>query len=146
MKLHYFLPALIIILLAFLLADFVYQQYEKSLEPPPNIYFLQQGVYLDKNSIKKIDANYITIKEDQKYYTYLGMTTEKENALKIKELYEKRNIPIYIKEKTIENEEFLSSLSQYDILLENTNQLDEIENILETILSTYEESLQTEGY
>jgi len=131
-------------LVAFVCAEFVYEKYQKSYALEPNIYFLQQGVYTDSKNIRNIAANYITVEQDNKFYTYIGMTTKKENAEKIQELYKKKNIPIYIKSENIQNQEFLSELSQYDILLKNTNNEEEITNILETILSTYEETIKTE--
>ena len=148
MKRQFLVTVLIVILLAFLCANFVYEKYRKSilLEEDGNVYLLQQGVYTDTKQIKNIAASYITIEQDHKFYTYLGMTTKKENANKIKEIYEKRNIPVYIKTENIQNSEFLNALSQYDILLKNTDDQEEIQNILETILSTYEEILKSEWF
>ena len=138
MKRQFLVTVLIVILLAFLCANFVYEKYRKSilLEEDGNVYLLQQGVYTDTKQIKNIAASYITIEQDHKFYTYLGMTTKKENANKIKEIYEKRNIPVYIKTENIQNSEFLNALSQYDILLKNTDDQEEIQNILETIFVT----------
>lgn len=143
MKKHIIVPVVCICLLAFLLADIVYQKYLDNISISGNVYFLQTGVYKDKRSIKEISTNYITVEEEDKYYTYLGMTMDKKIANKLKEIYENKNIPIYIKEVNITNQEFLNELSQYDILLNNADNTDEIENILETILSTYEETLKT---
>ena len=148
MKRQFLVTVLIVILLAFLCANFVYEKYRKSilLEEDGNVYLLQQGVYTDTKQIKNIADSYITIEQDHIFYTYLGMTTKKENANKIKEIYEKRNIPVYIKTENIQNSEFLNALSQYDILLKNTDDQEEIQNILETILSTYEEILKSEWF
>lgn len=143
MKMHFIVPILCICLLAILVADIVYQKYlETTIEYQGNVYFLQQGVYTDKSNIKNITANYITVEEENKYYTYLGMTLNEKIANKIKDYYEKKNIPVYVKSVNITNQEFLNELGQYDILLENTDDVNQIENILETILSTYEETLK----
>lgn len=143
MKIHFLIPTLCICLLAILVADLVYQKYLESTSLyEGNVYFLQQGVYTDKSNIKNISLNYITVEEENKYYTYLGMTLDKKLAEKIKAIYEKKEIPIYIKPVTIDNQEFLNELGQYDILLKNTEDFSQIENILETILSTYEETLR----
>jgi len=37
--------------------------------------------------------------------------------------------------------EFISELSQYDILLKSSKTIDEISSVLSTILATYEESV-----
>ena len=143
MKKHVIVPIICICLLAFLLADIVYQKYlENNIITPP-VYFLQTGVYTNKQNIKNINTNYITIEEENKYYTYLGMTMDKKIANKLKKIYEEKQIPIFIKEVNINNQEFINELTQYDILLNNTDNKEEIENILETILSTYEETLKT---
>ncbi len=145
MKGQFIVPLIIIILLAFISADYVYTRYQESIGNGENtVYFLQQGVYSNEDAIQNIAASYITIQENHKFYTYLGMTLEKSNAEKVKKLYEKKNIPVYIKPQTVSNVEFLNALSQYDILLKSTDDGEEITNILETILSTYEEILKVE--
>jgi len=142
MKINFLIPIICIILLAILVADIVYQKYlETNMSYEGNVYFLQQGVYTDESNIKGISANYITVEEENKYYTYLGMTMDKTLAEKIKSIYNEKGIPVYIKSVNITNQEFLNELGQYDILLKNTNEFSQIENILETILSTYEETL-----
>jgi len=146
LKGQFLVPIITVILLAFLCANFVYEKYRKDSLPEGNVYFIQQGVYSNKESIKNIAASYITIEQDNKFYTYVGMTTSLENAEKIKKMYEKKNMPIYIKSENIQNQEFLNELSQYDVLLQNTEKEEEVTNILETILSTYEEILKTEWY
>lgn len=143
MKINFIIPIICICLLSFLVADIIYQKYlETTSLYEGNVYFLQQGVYTDKSNIKNISENYITVEEENKYYTYLGMTLNEKIANKIKDYYEKKNIPVYVKSVNITNQEFLNELGQYDILLENTDDINQIENILETILSTYEETLK----
>ena len=46
---------------------------------------------------------------------------------------------LFIKNVRIENKDFLTELEQYDILLENSKSLDEVNAVLKTILATYEE-------
>ena len=70
------------------------------------------------------------------------MTLDKDIAEHIKEIYKKENINVYIKEVGINNRTFVSEISQYDILLKTTNNLKEINNILDTVLSTYQETIQ----
>lgn len=145
MKGQFIVPLVIIILLAFLCADYVYERYQESIGMGANtVYFLQQGVYTNPENIQDIAASYITVSENNKFYTYLGMSLDLENAERIQKIYEKKNIPVYIKQQSVSNSEFLNSLSQYDILLKNAQSEDEISNILETILSTYEEILKSE--
>lgn len=143
MKKHFLVPIICIALLSFLVADFIYQKYlDTTIGNDGNVYFLQQGVYTDKKNIRNISANYITVEEENKYYTYLGMTMDKSLAEKIKSSYNEKGIPVYIKLVSITNQEFLNELTQYDVLLNNTLEFSQMENILETILSTYEETLK----
>lgn len=126
--------------MAIFAADLAYKKYQENIytDDTGNVYFLQQGVYTNSSSIKNIRASYITVKHDKKYYIYVGMSTNLENALKVQEYYAKKDIPVYIKSETVQNQEFLSELGQYDVLLSSCSD-EELPNILETILSTYEE-------
>ena len=110
-----------------------------------NYYFLQEGVYsteenLEEN-IKNLDAKLI-IEEEGKYYVYLGITQVKENAEKIKKIYEKDGYQIYIKERNISNEEFYNNVSQFDLLIQSTDNSEEILAIEEVVLANYEEIIK----
>ncbi len=142
MKHRFLLSVIAVILLTFILANMVYDRYQNTYVEDSNFYYLQQGVYTDQKSIDNIAASYITIQEEDKYYTYLGMTTDREIAEKIKKMYEKEGIPVYIKGGKTSNQEFLTELEQYDVLLKATEDYQETKTILETILSTYEETVQ----
>lgn len=135
---------IIVMLLAIIFARETYRDYQDSFEENVNFYYIQQGVYIDDKNIQELEVSSITVFEENKYYIYLGMTTKEEIAKKIKEMYEKEGMTIYIKEGYTNNQEFLSELSQYDVLLESTNNQEEIENILETILSTFQETMKVE--
>ena len=143
MKNNFILQVIIILLIGYVMAYYIYNRYKTSvvIEEVTPVYFLQEGVYTSNNVINNIKAPYITVKENKKYYTYLGMTLDKDIANKIKDIYNKKNINIYIKEVNINNNTFLAELSQYDILLKTTSSYKEITNILDTILSTYEECI-----
>lgn len=110
-------------------------------------YFLQEGVYQSKQTMEE-NTKKLTPKTvdyvDGKYYVYLGITRNKENADKIKKIYEKKGYPIYIKEQNLVSEEFLNNLSQFDMLIENTKEEEEILTIEEVILSNYEQIMQKE--
>lgn len=139
----YIFPIIIAIILGYLCANYVLALYEEEKDNN-TIYFLQVGAYKNKESIKdefKNLNNKLTLKEDNKYYTYIGITSSKEEANRIKKIYKDNNIEVYIKERNIDNNSFLTELEQYDILLKNRNDFNEINSVLETILATYEEVL-----
>ena len=147
MKMNYLIPIISAIFLGFLCALFVLGKYNKSeaMVLGSKVYFLQVAAYNNiessKDDFKNID-NKITIKENDKYYTYIGITSMESEANRIKELYKSENINIYIKEKYINNENFVNELVQYDVLLKNSNTLEEINSIFKTILATFEENLE----
>lgn len=105
-------------------------------------YFLQEGIYsnLDilEENIKNITPKYIN-QQDNKYYVYLGITKDINNAKKLKEIYTKKGYAIYIKEQKINNEEFKSNITQLDILLSNATTEKELLTITEVIIANYEE-------
>lgn len=144
MKLKFIVPILIAIVLGFLSAKIVYGLYDSSDSIFYNSYFLQWGVYSDKETLnktlkeKKIDS-YLIVEEDKKYYVYVGITTDKKLAEKIKEIYEKKDNKIYIKTVNLTNNEFYSNLEQYDVLLKGVNKDEDVIAINKAILASYEE-------
>lgn len=105
-------------------------------------YFLQEGVYSSKDimneNIKDI-KNKAIIHENDKYYVYVGISRDFEIAKKIKNIYEKDGYQIFIKEKTVDNKEFLNNLEQFDFLIKSSNTDDDILRVEEVVLSNYEE-------
>lgn len=107
-------------------------------------YLLQEGIYSNKDSMQK-DTRDISPKiyevKDDKYYVYVGITSKIENANKIKDIYIKDGININIKKIKIKDEEFINSINQFDILIENTDNKEEILTIEEVVLSSYERKI-----
>ena len=54
-------------------------------------------------------------------------------------MYKEKGIDIYIKDRYLENDDFINQLKQYDVLLESSNNLEEVNSVLKTILATYDE-------
>ena len=143
MKKGFILPIILALLIGYLCANYVVALYEEENDiTKTNIYFLQAGAYDNISSTKDelININNkLTVKEKGKYYTYIGITKDASIALKIKELYKNNNINLFIKNVRINNNDFLTELEQYDILLKNSKTFDEVNSVLKTILATYEE-------
>lgn len=145
MKMNVVVPIICAILLGYLCASFIFNQYGIEsfvFNENENIYFLQCGAYTTKEAseakIKGVSEK-ITVKEGEKYYSYIGMTAEKEIAKSIQEMYKKNGVDIYIKDSYLENEDFLNQIRQYDVLLESSNTLEEVNSVLKTVLATYDE-------
>lgn len=138
-------PIICAVLLGYLCASFIFNQYGINslvFNENENIYYLQCGAYTTKEASEvKIDyiEDKITIKEDNKYYSYIGMTSDIKIAEKIKKIYKDKGIDIYIKSNYIENNDFINQLTQYDVLLDASKNIDEVNSVLKTILATYEE-------
>ena len=77
--------------------------------------------------------------KDKKYYVYLGITKDKKIAQKLNNIYEKKGLKLYEKEQTINNEEFNNNVTQFDLLINSSNNEDEILAIEEVVLENYDE-------
>ncbi len=139
------IPLLFAITLGFYGAKIAYQFYQvkKALnERTFNAYAIQYGVYTSPTTLEKNLANlddYVVSLEDGKYYIYLGFTTDYNNLSKMRSLYANKDINVYTKEVFIDNDEFVSSLEQFDVLLASVNKEEDIISVNEAILSSYDE-------
>lgn len=108
-------------------------------------YFIQEGVYSSKEIMTE-NTKDIQVKTvdtiNNKQYVYLGITRDNNNAKKIKDIYEKKGYQIYIKEQNLSNEEFYNNVTQFDILVNNTDKASEILTIEEVVLANYEELIK----
>lgn len=134
----------IAILSGLIMGNIFYKQYEKEqhLDNDYNSYLLQLGVYDSKEDMNKAlesVENYMVVEKDNKFYVYLGISTKKDNAEKVADVFSKEDINVSIKKTVIDNVEFISNLEQFDILLDNASNSEDIKSINEVILSSYEE-------
>lgn len=129
-----------------ILGKFFYSNYEEeqNLEKNYNSYLLQLGIFNTKEDVEKElhgIENYIVIEKDKKYYVYLGISTKKNNATKLQEVFLDKDINTSIKKTVINDIEFMSSLEQFDLLLDSVTNDEDIMSINAVILSSYEEML-----
>ena len=125
---------------------YIYRQYEKEntlevFNEEHTVYLLQYGVYSNKDSMIEAGNNisdYFYYEDSDGYHLIIGITENKENTNKIRDSF---NITenIYTKEVKIKNNEFMESLRQYDNLVSNSNNNQEIVAAEKYILSKYEE-------
>lgn len=131
---------------------FIISQYETSemvavSSNATNLYYIQRGVYSTKenmNNNMKDFRYYIYNVEDNMYYTYIGISNNRDNALKIQKYYKSLGYDTYIKEKMTDNKSFITVLKQYDQLLSSTNDDNTIKVICNQILAKYEELVNGE--
>lgn len=140
----------IFLLLGAFMGDKLYEIYQEKIlgvfKDYNTYYFIQEGVYSSEEimneNTKDLETKIVEYK-DNKYYVYLGITTDLENVNKIKNIYEDNNYRLYVKEVNLSNQEFFNNVSQFDILIKNTNKDEEILTIEEVVLANYEELISS---
>lgn len=143
----YLFPVSASLILGVLMAYFIIKQYETLpalavSSEAESLYYIQRGIYSDMDSMKenmKDFNHYIYNVEDNQYYTYIGITANKDNALKIQNYYKSIGYDTFLKEKITDDEEFINILSQYDGLLSKTDDSESIKVICNQVLAKYEE-------
>ncbi len=130
-------------LIGYLFGNIIFNNYKGKdyIEIDGNIYYLQYGVYTTNeaaiNSTKNLNEKYFIKEIDNKYYVYLGVTSNYDLALKLKEKYENKNIHIYIRSDYVENSETLDKLKEYDEKINDDN----IESVMQEIFENSELNL-----
>ena len=141
MNKKFVISIVIVIFLGIISARSVYSLSNQT-EDKYTYYFLQLGVYDDIDSLNddtKIVEDKIVLKEKDKYYVYVGISKDKNILNRISDLYKNYGYNLLIKNKKINNEEFIINLEQFDKLLKQTNELEELKKIMAVILSSYQE-------
>ena len=130
-------------LIGYLFGSIIFNNYKGKdyIKEDGNIYYLQYGVYTTNeaaiNNTKNLNEKYIVKELDNKYYVYLGITSNYNLALKLKDKYEKKNIHIYIRSDYLENSETLDKIKEYDSKINDEN----IETVMKEILENDELNL-----
>ena len=105
-------------------------------------YFLQEWVYNSLPSLKKNISNLeqkVIDHKDNNYYVYVGITRDKEVLAKLQKIYKEKGLQLLEKEQTINSEEFINNVEQFDLLIRESSEEDEILAIEEVVLANYEE-------
>ena len=91
----YLFPVLSSLAIGIFMAVFIIKQYDNNLDvtvslKAEKLYYVQKGVYSNlenmKNNMKDFE-NYIYDVSDNMYYTYIGISLSKDNAVKIQNYY-----------------------------------------------------------
>lgn len=141
--------AVVFLTLGTICGNFLYQKAPNSIsvfQQDSSYYFLQEGVYTSKDvmqeSIKDIPHKLVVFKDDM-YYVYVGITKSEKNADKIQKIYEELGYQIYITTESLDNEEFSSNVTQFDLLVEEAESSEDVLTVEEVILANYEELIGT---
>ena len=104
-------------------------------------YFLQEGVYYHDDKLTNLKQKVLEYKDDR-IYVYSAITKDLEVAEKLLNIYNQNNIQLSIKEKYLKNEELKNNIEQFDLLIKESNDIDEIMKIEEVVLANYEEIIK----
>ena len=145
MKLKNIFPVVLCILVGFFMGNFMFKQYNKtdtvSLSEE-KLYFLQAGVFSSEQSMKDAMSKfsyYIYRKENNMYYSYVGIVKDEKNLEKLKDYFKKEGYDIYVREVFVSNISFITILDQYEALLKETTDSKIIKSIENQVLGKYEE-------
>ncbi len=134
------------IVLGIVFSLILYLNYKKNINENVEInklYFFQISAYKNLENVKNKTKNlesYIVIKEnDNLYHIYVGLTKNLKNLQKIKEFYSKNGDNIYVREKNVGCENFMSDLNNYEVLLSTAESKKAIEKIEKEVLKKYKE-------
>lgn len=147
MKLKILFPISASLLIGILCGNIVFSQYSNNINEvitdKSSVYLLQQGVYSSLESMEEATSNisdYLYVKQNDKYYVYLGVTSDKKLADKVKENY---NTDIYIKENEISNEALLLKIKENDKTIQETSNKKDILSFSKKSLEIFEETMST---
>lgn len=141
--------AVVFVVLGAICGNYLYEKAPESISvfwEDDTYYFLQEGAYSSKKIMQenvKDLTNKLTTFEDNKYYVYVGITKNKKNALKIQKIYEDIGYQIYIKEVVLDNEEFANNVTQFDLLVNESESSEDVLTVEEVVLANYEEIIGT---
>lgn len=115
-------------------------QEEAVMKSEGNVYLLQYGIYTTKEvlneNIKKL-TDYIVYEKDNKYYVYLGIFVNYENAYKVSELLENSNIYTYIKNDYLGDSNLIKKLNILDEKMMDLKKEHEIKSLNREMLDLY---------
>lgn len=145
MRGKFLIPIVFSIVIGFFFGRVFFNSYDDSLVTASSygekVYFIQKGVYSSLDDLKKNNSDYksfLYLKESDGFHLYIGITKNENIAKKIKEFYEKSNINIYVSEKYINNASFISTLSEYDKLIDVAS-LNSFVDLQKIVISNYKE-------
>lgn len=140
---------IIFIILGFALGEVIFSNKDVILDSinshSEKYYFLQEGVYSDQeileNNLSKLNQKVIDYR-NEKFYVYVGITKDKDAAIKLQNIYNQEKINVTLKERYLDNEEFSNDVAQFDLLINATNKKEEILTIEEVVLANYDEIIK----
>lgn len=141
--------AVIFVILGAVCGNYLYKNAPDSVSvfrESSKFYFLQEGIYSSKDIMMENVgdlSNKLVVLKDNQYYVYVGITLDKKNVDKIQKIYEDMGYQIYVQEIELDSEEFISNVSQFDLLVAEADSTDDILSVEEVVLANYEQIFGT---
>ena len=141
-----YLIILFAVLISVVFSNLIISSYrdEMVLKSDGNIYLLQYGIYTTKDvmieNVKKLN-DYIIYEDDGKYYVYLGVYINYENAYKYSKLLENNKIYTYIKNDYLSNNDVVKKLNILDNKMVDLKKESEMRSLNREMLDLYREYL-----
>lgn len=117
----------------------IYEDKGSSLLDSNVIYLLEDASYEDIDSMKAstLSSNYMYYEEDGNYKAVVAMTKNKNNIEKIRSVYDNE---LTISQYLLNDETINSKLEEYDTRIENSEDKEEIRNIIMEMIGIYKDS------
>lgn len=117
----------------------IYEDKGSSLLDSNVIYLLEDASYEDIDSMKAstLSSSYMYYEEDGNYKAVVAMTKNKNNIEKIRSVYDNE---LTISQYLLNDENINSKLEEYDIRIENSEDKEEIRNIIMEMIGIYKDS------
>lgn len=135
------IPFVVSVLFGFACGKFVYGIYRDDIGNKFNsslIYLLEGKTYLTYDGMRKENnnGNYVYYVDDSGYKTVFGITKNVDNVEKINNLY---NNDLNVLKYYVSNEKISNKQDEYDDLLLDSEDEDNIRSVLNNILNMYKE-------
>ena len=120
-------------LIGLIFGQIIFKNYKgkEYLNETGNIYYIQYGVYTSNEAALKNSSsldNYKIVENDDKYYVYLGITSNYDIALKTQEMYKNMGIYSY-------------KIKEYDNTLKDLDNYQDIKEVFKEIFQEQDLSL-----
>ena len=134
-----FVPFVMSMLFGFICGKMVYQVYGNGVEKKlssSRLYLIENGKYLTYDSMREENNgnNYVYYKDDDGYKTVVGITRDENNIDKIMSLY---SDSMRVEEYYVSNELLNEKQGEYDLILNNTEDMHEVKEVVDNILNLY---------
>jgi len=132
-------PTLLAVLFGIILGRYTYKTYKDNLYHnlrSSKLYLIENGEYNTIDNMKEENStnNYIYYKDNNKYKTIIGITNNKDNIDKIKNLY---NDNLLVEEYYIESNDIDTKQLEYEKVLSEANDIKELKDAVDNILNLY---------